>query len=797
MMQHEPHGVFPSHHGREYLDSDWTLAFTHPRTGQRHEMTATVPGNVEVDLQREGLIDDPWPADSVTALRAFERVDDWTYSRRFDAPPRRAGETVCLVFEGIDTIADVHLNGERVLRCENMHIPHRLDVTGRLRPTANELEVRIFSPELHARRFPYPAGQVSRPHRQAEAYLRKARHMWGWDNAPRLLSAGLWRPVYLEILPAVRFTDVYAYTQRVTAEEVWIGCDWAIETPDTDLAGYRGLLRLSRGGAVEHEVAFDVEFTAGKVRHRLPRQAVQLWWPRVYGEPVLYDLSLHLLRQGGEVARWEGRFGVRELELVMSDVTNAAGEGEFVFVCNGERIYINGTNWKPLDALHSRAAGKVRRALELCLDLHCNMVRIWGGGVYEDHAFFDFCDEHGLLVWQDFMFACEFPPRDERFQQAVAVEAEAVVKRLRNHPSLALWCGDNEVDATFTWDTLIPRHLLPSHNEITRKVLRNAVLDHDPYRNYVPSSPYVSDAIARQRWLPADKRSDLATPESHLYPGDEHFREAFRRSAAHFIGETGPFFINAMSQSPDIVQRELPRARRLWDAPIDRRDYTLDRHQTDVYFLTWKDALRRRLVHLFGREFGLENWEELALATNILCGEIFKFAIEYSRASKWRKTGVLWWSLLDMWPMMMNYSVVDYHLQPKQPAYDWIRQSQQPLCLMVVERQAGRPELFVANDTLGDFAGSYRVTRVDAEGREQGLADGPFKVRGNSSLMLREMPSGAERGLWLIEWAARDRRGVNHYVSADTPIPCDAYRSWVDRVRTAYGRLPLQAEGNR
>lgn len=783
-------------HSRTQLHDHWMLSFTHPVTGAHHTFPATVPGNIEIDLQREGLIGDPYPADNVMAMRDWDRVDDWVYATEFDAPQHQAGETVQLVFEGIDTIADVSLNGKDVLRCENMHIPHTVDVTDRLKPQANSLEVRIHSPELHARRFSYAAGQVSRPVRQAEAYLRKARHMWGWDNAPRLLSAGLWRPVRLEVLPPIHFRDVYLHTQQVRKDTVCIGCNWQIETPDLDLSAYHGVLRLCRDGKVEHAVDFEVDFTAGRIRWELPAGSVDLWWPRGYGDPVLYDASLSLFRGEETVAEWNCRFGIRDLKLRMTDTTNAAGDGELVFVCNGEKIYINGTNWKPLDAMHSRAEARVRRALDLCLDLNCNMVRIWGGGVYEGHDFFDICDEHGLLVWQDFMFACEFPPRDQFYQDMVAREAEITIKRLRNHVSLAVWCGDNEVDSMFFWGVSIPKHFLPSDNVITRKVLQNAVLDHDPYRSYVPSSPYVSDAVARERWLPEDRRSDITSPEHHLYPRDEQFRDAFRNSAAHFLGETGPFFINAMSQSPDIIERELPRARRLWDVPIEG-GYTLDRHQTDDHFLTWKDATRQRLLHLFGREFELEPWDDLALGANILCGEIFKFTIEYFRVNKWRRTGVLWWSLLDMWPMMFNYSVVDYNFRPKQPTYNWIRRSQQPLCLMVVENIEGKPELFAANDMLAAHSGSYRIVSVDEHGKEEERSEGRFHAAPNVSQSLGAMSPGVGHELWILEWTTGGRTAFNHYVFAKPPISFEVYREWSDRVEAAAARGSCRLPGNR
>jgi beta-mannosidase len=761
------------------LNRGWTLSFTHPVTGRPHRIAATVPGNVEIDLVREGLLADPHPTDDLHAMRDWERVDDWTYETAFDAPAAGPDDRVRLVFEGVDTIAEVDLNGAPILRCDNMFVPHEADVTGRLQPAGNVLRVRIHSPALYARQFRYDAFQ--NPNGRADAaYLRKARHMWGWDNAPRLLSAGLWRPVRLETVPSVRFEDAYLYTHHAGDAEVVLGADWRIATPDADLSAYRGVWRLARDGRVEHELPFDVPFVFGRLRWTLPREAVRLWWPRGYGEPALYDASLTLYRGGAAVAEWRGRFGIRELELRRSEDIDARGEGDFVFVCNGERIYANGTNWKPLDPLHGRSGANVRRALDLCLDLNCNMVRVWGGGVYEDRAFYDYCDGKGLLVWQDFMFACEVPPRDEWFQRAVAREAETIVRRLRNHPSIAVWCGDNEVDASFFWGARNPKGLVPADNVITRQVLPRAVQEFDPYRSYVPSSPHVSDRVARERR--AGVRGGAQTGEDHLYPGNESFREAFRASAARFIGETGPFFINAMSQSPDVVALEMPRARRLWDAPIDGRDYTIQFHQLDAHFLTWKDASRRRLRHLFGRDFSFEPWEEFALAINIVCAEIFKFAIEWSRSRKWAKTGVLWWSLVDMWPMMFNYSVVDARFRPKQPCYDWIRRSQQARCLLVAEPAEGDLELFAANDTREPFEGRCRVTAIEAGGGERTLLEEAFTCGANGSERLRALPRPAGQALWMIEWEAGGRRAFNHYIAGSPPFPFEAYHGWVARL---------------
>ena len=769
-----------------FIDSSWTLSFTHPISGEFHCIEATVPGNVEIDMQREGIINDFWPVDDFFAMRDFERVDDWKYDTIFDAPSVPHGYSVNLVFEGIDTIADVILNGEKILRCENMFIPHSVIVSGKLMEKGNTLTVRIYSADLFARKFSYNAFSVLPDFKQSQAYLRKAPHMWGWDNAPRLLSAGIWRPIHLLIQPPIHFSEVYVYTQKVRKNKTWIGVNWAFETPDTDLSAYQGRVELYYEGKLEHSFDFEVFFTYGVLNKELDTTLLKLWWPKGYGTPNLYDISVQLLKNGEAVAQWMGRIGIRELELVSTEYIDENDEGEFVFICNGEKIYINGTNWKPLDALHSLAEKKVRQALDLCLDLNCNMVRVWGGGVYEDSSFFEYCDEKGLLVWQDFMFACGLPPQDEFFQQMVKHEAQVVIKRFRNHPSLAVWCGDNEVDDTFFWGTMIPKHILPSYNEVTRKVLKEAVLRYDPYRSYIASSPFVSDVIASERWKSDCEDSFLATPEKHLYPKEVTIRTSLRACKSRFVGETGPFFINAMTENPEIVEREMKRALRLWDVPIDKKDYFMSSHQRDKYFITWKDACRKELLELFGEDFSFEPWEDFALGVNIFCGDTFKYAIEYSRSLKWKKTGVLWWSLLDMWPMMFNYSVVDYSFKKKMPYY-WIRQSQQPFCLMVVEQEEnGTLALYAANDTLQKWKGNYSITGIGEIDQKKEIASGKFNVAPNQNMELQVLTSSEGQMLWIIEWQIDENQFYNHFVCGKSPFKFGVWKNWNARLLEIY-----------
>ncbi len=761
------------------LNGEWRLEFSHPETGETHRIPATVPGNVEPDLERAGLLKDALPP-GVEALERWVELTDWCYEREFDFTGLPEGMAEArLTFEGIDTVAEVLLNGEKLFDCENMFIAHSAPVTGKLRPGKNRLQVRIAAPEIAARRF-VPPPFHSTP-REASTYLRKARHMWGWDNAPRRLSAGLWRGVSLEFLPKVRFESVYAYTEylRPAEDSAELGCYYAFTTPDRDLSCYRLRVRLTRQGECAFEKLFPVAHTSGILTSgKLVVPHPALWFPVGYGEPNLYDFSLELEKEGVVLARHTHKFGIRRIRLDRTETTNLAGEGEFQLYCNDEKIYVRGTNWKPLSPYHSETPKKLQRALELVLECNCNLIRVWGGGIYEDHAFFDFCDEKGLLVWQDFMLACEFPPQEEFFLREMAREAEAVIVKLRNHPSLALWCGDNETDIAFFWGSMIERNLLPSHNRVSREVLPLAVRNFDPARDYLPSSPYVADCMVKKRREEQSSAMEFA-PEQHVYCGGPlppgGFREFFRGTAAHFSSETGPINTNAMSESPEIVARELPRLRRLWAAgstAVGLEDGMT--HQTDSYCAFWCRQTALEVEKMFGRSFSPENPGELVAAINFYVADLFKFAVESWRMQKFRRTGIVWWSFLDMWPMAFNYSVVDSNFRKKLP-FDFIRLAQQPFALMVKDPESPgeEPQLCAVNDTLREITGAWRVEREDGS-----LAgEGSYRVAPNAVQWLGPLPM--EPGeIRFLHWDS----GRNFYIRPGA-WDFERCRSWSEQVR--------------
>ena len=773
------------------LDGKWSLSFTLPDQSKQIRTEVEVPSNVEPYLVELGLLKDYMPVDDPFATQAFEAVDDWTYITRFDAPAKEENETQMLVFEGIDTIAEVYLNGEHLLDCRNMHMSYRADVTAKLRDCGNELKVVIRSSELYAREHlhdVFSSGRDGMTNYDSASHLRKARHQWGWDNAPRLLTSGIIRSVYLETLPPKRFEEVYLYTDKIGEDHVLLGAAWTYRTNRSSMVNTYLRLSFLEGDKVITTQVERALFVQGLCRYAVPRSAISLWWPMGFGEPKLYTVRLEMLEGEEVVATYESAFGIRTVRLDWTEDFGDDEDGKFEFTINGEPIYIRGTNWKPLDPLVSLADAKLAegRGLEEIKDLNCNMVRIWGGGIYEPTSFFEYCDRNGILVWQDFMFACEIPSRDDDYCALVRSEAEYIVKKYRNHPSLAVWCGDNENDK-------VMQHLhqnscaLPSDSRISRVILREAVLGNDPYRNYIPSSPLVSDRVFKEI---TNGQAIHRQTERHLYPEIYLEPAAIRSCGNLFLGETGPFWTNAITVNARIFERERERAERLWNEsytiPLARN--TTIFHQDAYYFKRWRQSGRDACERLLGRDFSFSEFADFATALNFLCAEDFKDLIEYCRISRPEKTGLIWWSLMDMFPMLFNYSVIDCDGERKMPYY-WIRQSQQPFALIAERRElGGELALYAANDTLQDQTAEYTVTAYGEDLSSRVIASGICRQAKNSVSLIQRIAESEEPMLWIIRWSTQDGRVcTNHVITKNTTY--DVARAWIGIIGRECGFL--------
>ena len=749
------------------LNGEWrTEFFPEGREQEITVMTSTVPGNLENDLFQAGHIGDPYVRLNAMQLRPYEFYD-WRMSREFEL--QEIGRRMELAFEGIDCFAAIRLNGHEVGQTANAFIRHVFEVTEWLQVGKNRLEVIIFSANNAVR--PYrlkPYGFSAYPYNYESLRARKPAHSWGWDITPRMALGGLWRPVCLREIPAVRFTGNYLQTlPDTTTETAKMLLTYNFETADRALEGYQ-LKITGRCGDSTFEQERAVWFTSGVVRFEIPRP--QLWWPHGYGNAHLYEVKYELYKHGVRQAEETAEVGLRTIRLNRAESVSDGNEPDFVFVVNGVRIMVKGTNWVPADALHSRDAERIPRIIAMAEDLHCNMLRVWGGGVYEPHLFYQLCDRKGILVWQDFMLGCANYPQDEEFLSAIRTEADAVVTDLRQHACIAVWAGDNECDLVSSWAGFT--NLDPNRNRITRRVLPELLLESDPLRAYLPSSPYLSPETFRREQV-AQKGAGELGPEQHLWGPRNYFKSDFyRRSAASFASEIGYHGCPGVSSI-----RKFVSAKQIWPWQNNRE---WDFHASNP-FLADDATLNFRTVLMANqiRElFGTipENLEDFVLASQICQAEAKKFFIESARGRKPRMTGLLWWNLMDCWPQFSD-AIVDYYFNRKL-AYYYIRRSQQPVCLMVGEPQGWERHVILVNDTLKNVVGSYKIWDADTG---TAATTGRFAVAADGRSDVAALPViTGERKMLLLSWQLDSgETGVNHYLCGTPAFDLAQYRHWL------------------
>lgn len=752
------------------LDGTWKLYYLRQATlniggpselkaSELQPIDAVVPGNVELDLERAGVLEDPFFGDNIHELRPYEFYE-WWYEKEFEAPSLKPGQRAELVFHGVDCLATYWLNGKAIGESDNMLIEHGFDITDDLKPDSmNVVTVRLRSPIIEAMGKSYHPYMSSLPTDFEQLWIRKAPSNYGWDIMPRVVSAGLWRSVEIVIRDVCEIDDVYFATISADRDQARIRAHYQTSVEPSLLDDLQ--LRIyGQCGDSSFDFTTHPFFSSGSVEFTIDKP--QLWWPRGYGRADLYEVTAELLHGGEVVATKRYSIGIRTVELLRSDLGGRENNGQFLIKVNGAPIMCKGSNWVPADAFHSRDASRYEEMLDLFADLNCNILRCWGGNVYEDHAFFDLCDRHGIMVWQDFAMACAAYPQDDEFYRMIAEEAESVVRKLRNHPSVVIWCGDNECDYNYIgrgWD--------PANNKITREVLPQAVFRHDPYRPFIPSSPYFSPAVVQ--------RGDSSLlPEDHLWGPRDYFKSRFyTESKAHFVGEAGYHGCPNVSSIRKFIDKE-----HLWPWQDNSQWIT---HCTSPGKSGEAFNYRVKLMADQIRElFGLDpdNLEDFAVASQISQAEAVKFFIETARLKKWSRTGIIWWNVIDGWPQFSD-AIVDYYFG-KKLAYYYIKRVQAAHCIMVDEPSNWHVRVVAGNDSNRDWVGQYRMWDADTG---ETLLKGDLNVKANANKTLGQVRiSRSDRRLFLIEWTSGSEKMGNHYLLGQPPIEFAAYKHWLEKI---------------
>lgn len=707
----------------------------------------SVPGNFELDLERDGLIKEIFLGTNSLGLQELENRHLW-YARTFEYDLKDKNDTY-LKFEGIDTFSEIYLNGRLLATTDNMLIPYEFSVSDYLLCGENEIVVHIKPTSIEARKYPSGAGAFNHNKYNAESLtVRKAPHMYGWDIMPRAISGGIWRSVSLVKMSAERLREIYLYPFIVTSHvAITIGY-YDVEVKGDLIKDYT--LRVT-GVCGDSVFEYNQALWAAYGNFEIHIDDPKLWWPKGRGVPNLYDVRAELYCKDMLCDWREFKFGIRHIQIIRTSIIDENNNGDFRFKVNGEDVFFCGTNWVPLDAFHSRDLQRLPRALELLEESGCNMVRCWGGNVYESQEFYDYCDEHGIAVWQDFAMACATYPRTKDFCERLGAEVETVVKNLRQHASIFIWSGDNECDESVTWRAVSPD---PNHNILTRQLIPQIIRNVDPIRFFLPSSPYIDDL--------AYANGNRTLPEAHLWGPRDYYKSPFYKdSNTRFASEIGYHGC----PSPDSIVKFINKDK-LWP-PLDNDEWIV--HAASMETTPGPYNFRIRLMWnqvktLFGAE--MNNLRDFAIASQISQMEALKFFIERFRYNKPVTSGIIWWNLLDGWPQFSD-AVIDYYYNRKL-AFFAVKRSQAPLCIMCKEPDYnGVIELCAVSDLREDRAITYNVQEMVSghtvlSGAAIAFSDSVTKIAN------LQFDCGGF-AFYLIKWQAEDTSGVNHYIAGVPP----------------------------
>lgn len=677
------------------------------RKGGPESGAATVPGDIYNDLLRNGQIHDPFYRDNEERLLWIGECD-WSFERRFDVSPEMFQRSrVLLRCEGLDTLATIRINGKLLAETDNMFRVWEWDVKDLLRVGGNTIQVDFasaveFSKNVYTARDKGPYLFPGKIYAAMPGMMRKEPCNFGWDWGIKAVTCGIWRDINIVAFNTARLTDIKMVQDHKKPGRVGLAIEAGIERLDRAALRVRASIQFNGLLSATHEQPLKGKRAPLVLNIDDP----QLWWPNNLGKQPLYDVTVQLLDSQDQVLdSMSKRIGLRTLRLDRH--ADQWGES-FQFVVNGVPFFAKGANWIPADGILSRMTPERYRSLvEDAAAANMNMLRVWGGGVYEDDSFYDACDALGICVWQEFMFGGGFSPvSDPAFRSTVAAEARDQVRRLRHHPCIALWCGNNEMEmgAVQEKPERPDKMAWKDYSKVFDKLLPGIVAELHPECDYWPSSPH----------SPHGDRHNFNNPacgDAHLWAVWHEGQpfEWYRTCEHRFNSEFG------FQSFPE------PKTVRGFTTEEDRNisSYIMEQHQRShgngrimEYLLAW-----------FRMPHGFENTLWLS---QILQGMSIKYAVEHWRRMMPRGMGTLYWQLNDMWPVA-SWSSIDYHGRWKALHY-MARHFFAPLMVSGVEDVAkGSVEIHVTSDLLNPVPGTVKWTVTDVDGRF--LLEGKRKVR--------------------------------------------------------------------
>ncbi len=700
------------------LHSDWTFC----QVGDTLWSDAKVPGTIHQDLLNHNRIPNPFYGMNEEAVQWVEN-EDWMYRTSFVVTEEQLNrDAAVLELDGLDTYADVFLNGALILRSDNMFVGHKVPVKSVLRKGENRLLIRFRSavkealPQWETNGFDYPADN-DHSSKRVSIYTRKAPYSYGWDWGIRLATCGIWRPVRLVFSDVARIEDYYVHQASVSASKADV--DNRLEITNVTSQPVSALLKVAYHYTANDtkEVQKQIELRPGENTVSLPVMIdnPHLWMPNGWGEPSLYKFTASVSVDGVEVASQERQVGLRSIRVVMEDDEHGKS---FYFEVNGHPMFAKGANFIPDDALLPNVTTeRYKRIFEDVKAANMNMLRVWGGGIYEDDKFYDEADRNGILIWQDFLFACTTYPHDPLFLKRVEAEAEYNIKRLRGHASLAMWCGNNEIYEGvryWGWKNKYTAEAFAEMNRgydvLFRQLLPDMVKRFDSDRFYMHGSPYEANWGRPESWKIADSHN------WGTWYGRKPF-ESFDSEIPRFMSEYGFQAFPEMKTIRTFAEEK----------DFELESPVMNAHQK----ATIGNALIKQTMGLYYKVPA--KFEDLVYVGLVLQGHGMRHGIEAHRRNRPFCMGSLFWQLNDSWPVV-SWSSIDYYGNWKAMQY----QSQRAFAPVLINAIKEGDDLcvYLISDELQD-RDDVRLTveLMDFDGKSHGKWTQNGKLTANTSML--------------------------------------------------------------
>ena len=680
------------------LDKGWEFS----QAGSNEWMSARVPGTVHQDLLDHGRLPDPFYGMNEQKVQWVEK-EDWLYRTVFTVTADQLkSDAAWLTFEGLDTYADVYLNGSLLLKADNMFVGHKLAVKDVLREGENRLMIRFRSPveetapQWDTDGFNYPADN-DHSEKRMSVYTRKAPYSYGWDWGIRLATSGIWRPVKLTFCNGAAIDDFFVRQQEVTEQVAKVDNQLEINNVTTTPKEAQVKVVYAYGEQAD-TLTRTVVLQPGKNSLSMPAwiEKPHLWMPNGWGDPALYTFTATVSVDGKEVASREEAIGLRSIRVVMEDDKDGMS---FYFEVNGKPMFAKGSNYIPGDALLPNMTGeRYARLFEDIRAANMNMVRVWGGGIYEDDRFYEEADRNGILVWQDFIFACTTYPHDPTFLKRVSEEAVYNMRRLRNHASLAMWCGNNEIyEGMRYWgwkdkySPVVWKEMTEGYDVLFRQLLPELVEANDPGRFYMHGSPYEANWGRPESWKIADSHN------WGTWYGQKPF-ESLDTEIPRFMSEYG---FQAFPEMKTIRMFASPEDYEL-ESPV------MNAHQK----ASIGNFLIKKTMALYYKV--PEKFEDLIYAGLILQGQGMRHGIEAHRRHRPYCMGSLPWQLNDSWPVV-SWSSIDYYGNWKAMHYQ-IRRAFAPVLVDAI-KEGNNLSYYIMSDRLTDEELTLNLELMDFNGK--------------------------------------------------------------------------------